>query len=315
MNKLSLALAVALAATSATVNAGTVYKKDGLTIKMDGDIQIQLRRRVSSGLKEDFHVDFDDSEIKNKISYDLGNGLTGFAEAHFDTDKSGTSNVTSEETFVGLKTEKFKVQLGRMDYVTDDFATERAIEGATKESVFYANGAVNGSDVILFEANAGAFSIAASHDFGQSTGSATRNTDLQSTDLYVSTQIGAVTFGAATQSLEKTSGATKINTTGFSATFEGSDFDIAVDTSKSNEVGVNLKMTNVSVGVPVAKTTKITLGVVDQSNTAGTAPDAWYANVVYKFPKAKKVSLFAEIQDDDSAGSSTGFLAGMRVKF
>ena len=45
----------------------------------------------------------------------------------------------------------------------------------------------------------------------------------------------------------------------------------------------------------------------------------WYANVTYKFPAAKNVSVFAEIaQSDEEQGTEDadmGFLAGMRVKF
>lgn len=313
MKKLSLAIAVALAATSASVNAATVYKKDGFTFKIDGDIQIQLRRRV--GNNEDFHVDIDDSEIKNKLSYDLGNGLTGFAEAHFDNGKDLNGAVESEETFVGLKTKKVKVKIGRMDYVTDDFATERGIEEPGSAESAFDNYGVSGTDVILFEGKAGPVKFAASHDFGRSDGAPSRNTDLQSTDVYVTAKFGAIQLGAATQTRQATPTATKIKTNGFNAKFKGDGFDVALDTSKSDETGVNYKITNISVAIPVAKTTKITLGTTDESNTAGTLNDSWYANVVYKFPKAKKVSLFAEISDSDSANSSAGFLAGMRVKF
>ncbi|MFT6470599.1 MAG: hypothetical protein ACJAZ4_001025, partial [Neptuniibacter pectenicola] len=46
--------------------------------------------------------------------------------------------------------------------------------------------------------------------------------------------------------------------------------------------------------------------------------DAIYANVVYKFPAQKNVSVFAEITNrDDDAGTDyeLDVLAGMRIKF
>lgn len=74
-------------------------------------------------------------------------------------------------------------------------------------------------------------------------------------------------------------------------------------------------MTNLSVAFPVAATTKATLGITNQSNKSDTAADSWYANVVYKFPKAKNVSIFAEVEDTNASGADMGFVAGMRVKF
>ena len=41
----------------------------------------------------------------------------------------------------------------------------------------------------------------------------------------------------------------------------------------------------------------------------------WYANVTYKFPTQKNVSVFAEVADTDKDNADMGFLAGMRVKF
>jgi hypothetical protein len=41
----------------------------------------------------------------------------------------------------------------------------------------------------------------------------------------------------------------------------------------------------------------------------------WYANVTYKFPSQKNVSVFAEIADTDEDDIEIGYLAGMRLKF
>ena len=43
--------------------------------------------------------------------------------------------------------------------------------------------------------------------------------------------------------------------------------------------------------------------------------DSWYANVVYKFPKAKNVSMFAEIQNSDAAASDDRILAESYLQF
>lgn len=326
MKKLSLALAIALAATSGITNAATVYKKNGLTYKVDGDIQIQLRQRIdtSSTREERVQVDIDDSELKNKIIYDLGNGLEAFAEAHFDNGKDVDGAVESEETFVGFQTDSVKVQIGRMDYVTDEFATERAIEEPGPESAFDAADLVDGTDVLLVEFEAGALNFAISHDFGA--GGATvrnRNSSVESTDIYVTAKVNDnFKLGFAAQNSKTDLDAEESSAWGANAKFKIDKIKIAADYSKRDDTAFNndadlvdLKVTNLSVNFPVAKTTKATFGITNQSNTANTANDFWYANVVYKFPKAKKVSIFAEIQDSNADSADLGFLAGMRIKF
>lgn len=314
MKKLPLVLAASLIAASSSLSAATIYEKDGFKFKMDGDIQIQLRKRTGSG--EETHVDIDDSELKNKISYDLGNDLTAFAEAHFDMGKDVSGAVESEETFVGIKSKKFKFQIGRMDYVTDDFATERGIEEPTNESAFEA-GDTSGTDVILMEAKAGPVTFALSHDLGDST----RNTALSSTDIYVSAKVNSnLQFGAAVQSLKETAASDTTKTSGVNAKLKIGKISVAADYSSRDDKHsdaslADLKVTNLSVAFPVAATTKATLGITNQSNKSDTAADSWYANVVYKFPKAKNVSIFAEIEDTNASGADMGFVAGMRVKF
>lgn len=314
MKKLPLAIAVGLIAASSSLNAATIYEKDGFKFKVDGDIQIQLRKRTGSG--EETHVDIDDSELKNKFSYDLGNDLTGFAEAHFDAGKDLNGNVESEETFVGIKSKKFKFQIGRMDYVTNDFATERGIEEPTNETAFEA-GNVDGTDVVLIEADTGIITFALSHDLGDSS----RNTALSSTDIYISGKVSSnFELGAAFQSLKETASSEATRTSGINAKLDIGKISVAADYSSRDDKHsdtdlADLKVTNLSVAFPIAATTKTTLGITSQSNKSDSAADSWYANVVYKFPKAKKVSVFGEFQKTNASDSNLGFVAGMRVKF
>ena len=324
MKKLSLALAVALAATSGVANAATIYKQNGLTFKIDGDIQGQLRQRIdtSNTTEERVQVDFDDSEFKNKISYDLGNGYKAFAEAHFDAGKDKSGTVKSEETFVGFAGENFNVRLGRMDYATHKFATEQAIEEPTPDTVFDA-ASRRGTDVLLAKFEAGAVAVIISHDFGAGGTVRNRNTTVESTDIYVEAEItDNFSLGFAGQTIKADLTQEDSNAYGINAKIKAGTAKIAIDYSKRDDTAfdsdddlVGLKMTNASVKFPIAKSTKATLGMTNQSNRADSVNDFWYANVIYKFPQAKKVSVFAEIQDSDANGSDAGFLAGMRVKF
>jgi len=62
MKKLLLAVAVSTVAAG-SVNAATVYEKDGFTYKLNGDFQVQLRKKIGDDTNE--YVDFDDLELKN----------------------------------------------------------------------------------------------------------------------------------------------------------------------------------------------------------------------------------------------------------
>ncbi len=222
MKKLTLAAAIAFATASGAANAVTVVEKDGFKFKIDGDIQIQLRKDV--GANQDTGIDFDDSEIKNKVTYDLGNGLTAFAEAHFDTKKAAT-----EETFVGLEAENFNVTLGNTNYATDDFATEGSIEGAGSVNAFdneFGNG-VDG-DIIRLDFSAGALTGAISHDVDE-----TSTTDPTSTDIFLSVELGPVAVGAAHQNHKANDTADDVSSSGFSVSFNAGDIGIALDSSKT----------------------------------------------------------------------------------
>ena len=317
MKKLSLSLAISLASMSSAVNAVTILEtKKGFKYDLKGDIQVQLRQRA--GIDEDVHVDFDDSELKNRFSYDIGNGYTAFAETHIDTGKDVGGDVEAEETFVGFDGENFTVQLGRMDYATDEFATEIGIEHLGPESAFDAADAVGGSDVLLAAFEAGNVEVVISHDFGESS----RNTEASSTDIFVAIEVASnLVLGLAGQSYQEDANADDSTGYGISISSEIAGAEFAVDYSKLDDKRsdpdlVDLKVTNAWVKFPIANSTKLGLGITNQSNRADTVDDSWYANVVYKFPKAKKVSVFAEVQDSDADnGGDVGFLAGMRVKF
>ncbi|MCF6280751.1 MAG: porin [Candidatus Polarisedimenticolaceae bacterium] len=77
------------------------------------------------------------------------------------------------------------------------------------------------------------------------------------------------------------------------------------------------KQYNVAVVVPVAKSTKVALGLntLDPDASGADTVQEWYANVTYKFPAQKNVSLFAEIGDTDEDDVDMGYLAGLRIKF
>ncbi len=326
MKLLPLALAFGVIAASGSASAATIYKKDGFTFKIDGDIQLQLRQEVDEDSNSE--IDIDDSELKPKVSYDIGGGYKAYAEAHFDVGNDDDGNVEAEETFIGIKNKIFKVQIGRQDYVTDDFATERAIEEPFAESAFEEDndnrfdndGFVDGDDVILASIRAGAFDIHLSQDIGGAD-----EDDFSSSDIYVTANINKYfQVGVAAQILEE-EGGLESDTYGINFHAKLGPVSLAGDYSEKeyDDSGVeDTEVFNLSAGFKLAKTTKAVLGYTNIDNGSFGDLDVYYANVTYKFPKAKNVSVFAEIQgvSEDVTSTSfdeddTGYLVGMRIKF
>jgi len=147
MKKLILASAItAIAAGSA--NAATVYEGNGLKYQVKGDFQIQLRQDI--GDDQELDVEFDDLEIKNTITYDLGDDLQAFGQLDFGfkEDAEGINDGSDlEEAYVGLKYGAVSVAIGKMDFASDSFGVDRSYESApgVAEDRFDAQG-TNGDD-------------------------------------------------------------------------------------------------------------------------------------------------------------------------
>jgi hypothetical protein len=107
-------------------------------------------------------------------------------------------------------------------------------------------------------------------------------------------------------------GADSYDTWGVSASYDAGFATFAADYSSTDEIA---DLYNIAVSFPVASTTSMAIGMVNEDFDAGDDITEWYANVTYKFPTQKNVSLFAEIADSDEDGADMGYLAGMRVKF
>ena len=76
MKKLTLSAAIAMLTASGAASAITIYEDDNKNTPLK-DIQIQIFQ--DAGENEDA-VDFDDSELKNNITYKLNNGIKAFAQ-------------------------------------------------------------------------------------------------------------------------------------------------------------------------------------------------------------------------------------------
>jgi predicted porin len=317
MKKLILASAIAaLVANSAT--AATIYEDKGLTFKVKGDWQIQLRDNGDAN--EDLEVEYDDLEIKNSVTYDLGNDLQAFGQLDFGfKDAAQDANTTDgskiEEAYIGLKSHGIAVRVGKMNLAGDEFGVEAAYEelsGALDEDMFEKNEDA-GDDVIRVDAEFENITVAFSHEL-EAEGS-TDDSDFQATDLYVGADFGPLSVAAAYQTLEQNASNAEDDTWGLSASYDAGIATIAADYSSSeDENNVETSITNLVASFKATKTTKVAVGYQNYEQDGSGDEDGWYANVSYKFPAQKNVKLFAEISDADGQDESN-VLAGMQIKF
>lgn len=319
MKKLILASAIAaLAANSAT--AATIYEDKGLTFKMKGDWQIQLRDDHKKA--NDVDVEFDDLEIKNTVIYDLGNDMKAFGQLDFgfkDAAEDKQSGSDLEEAYLGLQIHNVKVKVGKQNLAGDEFGVEGAYETTLEEDQFDAVSS-SGDDVIRVEADFEAANIVFSHELEADNNDSDNG---ESTDLFVGGDFGPVAVGAAYQTHTKTSNE-EIDTWGLSAEFDAGFATIGADysSSDSNTAGNDQDVTNLVATFKASKTTKFAVGYVNlDAEAANGDADTFYANVSYKFPSQKNVKLFAEVSSTDYDNAATDatteidVLAGMQIKF
>ncbi|WP_417546923.1 porin [Marinobacter segnicrescens] len=326
MKKLLLAAAVSVAAGSA--NAATVYENGGLSYKVNGDFQIQFRQATGHEDDNRAEIEYDDLELKNFISYDLGNDLAAFGRLDFgfkDAAEDDENGSNLEEAFVGLKYGVASVSFGKQNFATDEFGIEEAIEVETIDEDRFDDTGTDGDDTIRVDVELDKVYFAASHEMDASDDD--DGIDGEFYDLFVATDLAGLELAAAYQVWNPVDLDDSVGTWGLSASYDFGFMNLAADYSVSDwsDVGTweeeDMTQYNVAAVFPVASTTDVALGMGNKDSDAWEEDiTEWYANVTYKFPAQKNVSVFAEIAQsdeeyDDGDDAELGFLAGMRVKF
>ena len=308
MKKLLLAVAVSAAASSAS--AVTVYEGNGFTYKLNGDLQVQLRKEI--GEDEHADIEFDDLELKNYVSYDLGNDMKAFGRVDFgfkDAAEDKQDGSKLEEAYLGLAFGNTSVSFGKQNFASDEFGIEEAYELKTVSEDRFDGMETSGDDTIRMDIELESVYLVASYEM-DAEGEDSENGEYF--DLFASTNLGDLTLAAAYQNAKEAIGADSYDTWGVSASYDAGFATFAADYSSTDEIA---DLYNIAVSFPVASTTSMAIGMVNEDFDAGDDITEWYANVTYKFPTQKNVSLFAEIADSDEDGADMGYLAGMRVKF
>lgn len=326
MKKLLLAAAVSVAAGSA--NAATVYENGGFSYKVNGDFQIQFRQATTHEDDNRAEIEYDDLELKNFVSYDLGNDLTAFGRLDFgfkDAAEDDENGSNLEEAFVGLKYGVASLAFGKQNFATDEFGIEEAIEVETIDEDRFDGTATDGDDTIRVDVELDKVYFAASHEMDANDDN--DGIDGEFYDLFAATDLAGLELAAAYQLWNPIDLDDSVGTWGVSASYNFGFMNLAADYSVSDWTDgsaweeEDLAQYNVAAVFSVASTTDVALGMGNKDSDAWDEDiTEWYANVTYKFPAHKNVSVFAEVAQsdeeyDDGEDAELGFLAGMRVKF
>lgn len=312
MKKLLLAVAVS-SLTVGSAQAVTIFENGGFTYKLNGDFQIQLRQNV--GEDESAYVDFDDLELKNYFSYDLSDNMKAFARVDFDfkDEANGKDNVTPlEEAYVGLQYGAVSGSIGKQNFAGDEFGVEEAYEAPLDEDQFDAVG-TSGDDTIRLEVELDNVFLVASYEL-EAEGKGGKEGEFF--DLFASTEFGGLALAAAYQQ-HTPIGSSSLDTFGVSAAYDFGMATVAADYSVTDDGNTNrdTALYNLVAAFDVTSTTGVAIGMQNQDEDGAEDITGWYANVTYKFPTQKNVSIFAELADTDEDNSDIGYLAGFRVKF
>ena len=313
MKKIILAAAIAATAAS-SVNAATIYEGKGLKYDLKGDFQLQLRQKV--GKDKDLDLEFDDIELKNRVTYDLGSDMTAFGQLDFSYDDSANDKYDGrsdlEEAYLGLSFGDTAVTFGKRDLSSDEFGVEASYEEAGDA---FDELIEDGEDVIRVDASFGNIFVSASTEL-EAKGNSGADNDT-AFDLFVLADLDVAQVGVTYLTYEAEGASDKQDAYGLMVSVDAGFAELAADYSTAElSSSDDLKVYNLAATFKVADTTKASVGYNSTDNDLEAEEvGTWYANVTYKFPAQKKVSVFAEIADSDEDDSELGYLAGMRVKF
>ncbi|WP_240616630.1 porin [Marinobacter fuscus] len=253
-------------------------------------------------------MDYDDLELKNYVSYDLGNSMKAFGRLDFDfKDHANGKDVDEpiEEAYVGIGYGVATFTLGKQNFASDEFGVVEAYETPLDDDQFDSV-KTDGDDTFRVDVELEKVYLAASYELEAEDKNGITG---EFFDLFASTGIAGLELAAAFQR-NTPLGQDERNTWGVSAGYDFGLFGLAADYSVTDDSNTDLETTlyNVAATIDVTSTTAVALGMQNQEQDNSDDVTAWYANVTYKFPTAKNVSVFAEVADTDEDNADMGSL-------
>lgn len=312
--------------------AATVYEKDGTKVDIKGDVQIQLRQKV--GVDKDPYVDYDDLTVGFYAKHKNDAGVTTFSHLKMDWKKqaAGEAKGAVDEASVGLSYGPVKAHIGRIDWGSDSFYVDEAIEIAHE---LIATPDVAGHETLQVITDLDMAELILSADMEVNEGDDASGLTLANSgvmEAYLVTnpdKFAGLELGVLFQSYQPEEEAEEGEAVeGEDAVYTGSV--ISPDSVDTIGARIGYKIGNVTLGADytsnddldvmnavikakIVSSTSVAAGYALESPDEGDEVGTWYANVQHKFNKYSKV--FAEIGDNDAENTDLGFVAGMQVKF
>jgi predicted porin len=304
MSKILFALiATALVATGA--QAATVFDKDGFKYSLSGDLEIQLQD-LNTDADDDLDVAYDDLEIKNAVSYELGNGLTAFGELDFGFKEAAEGNseddsINMEEAYLGLGYENYTIRFGKTTSAGDDFGISQEIDLIGGDGFVYCSG----DDLIKITADFDMVSVVAAYELQANDGSGS-----SFYDILVSASVAGIDAAVAYENNSDLD----VDTFGISLAYDAEVVTVAADYTVTDYDGTDVDVWNFAAVVPVTDAATVAAGYV-YTDVEGDDDEVngYYLNVAYMLHN--NVKLFAELGDSDEDDVDMAYLAGLQVVF
>jgi predicted porin len=310
-----LAAGILTAMVALNAGAAPVYEKDGTKVELKGDLQIQLYQKV--GKDQDLKMDYDDLTVAFGAKHELESGLKAFGLLKMDWKKQadGTAAAAVDEGFVGLGFGMMSLEWGRLDWGSDSFHIDQAIEIADGLSSFPE---VGGHESAKVTVDFGAAKLILSGDLEVADNSSAAEAYLVTNPK----KVAGLALGLLYQSFEPDmveadeeagTAAFKpdaIDTLGVRAQYTINKIALGANYTTNDDEDV----ANVSVRAPIPNTpASVGLGMGMEMPDQGDDVNTWYANVKHKVHK--NATVFAEVGGNDKKSADLGYLAGMQVKF
>ena len=303
-NKICTLAAAATLMMSANASAVSLIKKDGFTLKLKGDYQLQLRKKT--GESDNLNLEYDDLELKFHGDYNFGGGIGAFGVLDIDFKSEGDNDAKRnlDEGYVGMKFGGTRIGLGKLNYVTDAFgvkvdyemAADTRFDNTSGEDVIFANIGLGGGTKLNI-----------STDIAE--GSDGDVKDESSIDVMLTTKVAGLGLAVAYQDYKADGESESVDTLGVSLKGKISSvkYGIAYSTNDGgDQIDLSLK----------SKLGGSLTGAIAYSNFSpeeGDSVGTWYANLTHAFHK--QVKVFAEVGGDNKDDSDIGYVVGLRLRF
>jgi predicted porin len=320
MKKLTLTLAISsIVLASSGAMAKTVYKDDGMSLDLTGEIAWEVRRDADDNDPNDpneFRID--DAAIEISPSYMLESGVKVFGTMELQYNEQTDEGVTKfdaiKDVWVGASFKGVEVRIGDQDYASDHFGISEH-KDADQATVIGDDDSPDGSDeVFVVEYENDMVFVSASYEIPEGKPDAK---DGAGYDVFVEGYLGDATLAAAVtfQDHDGSGSEDPVTATGLSAEYDIDDLDLKLAAEFTYEVESENMAYQVSAEYDVIKEFDIGAGV-GQKIFADDSIDAetyYYVNLDYDLHK--DVDIYAEMYGSDRPDYQLGYVLGISLDF